>query len=92
MSFDADVWRAQRGTDALEQVNPRGEMVGALEREHLEPGTKRSDILEVLGPPDLQENATDYYELGRTLYGVSYERLAIEYADDELVRTYITRT
>lgn len=92
MSFDADVWRAQHDSDALEQVNPRGEMVGALEREHLQPGTKRDEILELLGPPELQEGATDYYELGRTLWGISYERLAVEYADDELVRTYLTRT
>jgi hypothetical protein len=92
MSFDAEVWRAQRETGALEQVNPRGEMVGTLEREHLEPGKKRSELLDLLGPPDFQEDATDYYKLGRTPYGVSYERLAIEYADDELVRAYVTRT
>jgi hypothetical protein len=92
MGFDAEVWRAQRGTDALEQVNPRGDMVGALEREHLQPGTKRSELLDLLGPPEFQEGATDLYDLGRTPYGVSYERLAIEYADDELVRTYVTRT
>jgi hypothetical protein len=92
MSFDADVWRAQHNSDALEQENPRGEMVGALERDHLEPGTARTEILELLGPPEFQDGAIDYYELGRTPWGVSYERLAIEYAGDELVRAFVTRT
>jgi hypothetical protein len=92
MSFDAEVWKAQHGSDALEQENPRGEMVSALERDHLEPGTARSELLELLGPPEFQDGATDYYELGRTPWGVSYERLAIEYAGDELIRAYVTRT
>lgn len=92
MSFDADVWRAQHGSDALEQVNPRGDMVAELKREHLEPGSKRDDIVALLGPPDFQEGATDFYKLGRTPWGVSYERLAIEYADDELVKAYVSRT
>jgi hypothetical protein len=91
MSFDAEVWRAQ-DSDALEQENPRGAMVGTLTRDHLEPGTERKEILGLLGPPELQEGAIDYYELGRTPWGVSYERLAIEYADDELVRAFVTRT
>jgi len=92
MEFDAEVWRAQHGTDALEQENPRGAMVSALEREHLEPGTGRDELLELLGPPEFQEGAADYYELGRTPYGVSYERLVLEYAGDELVRAFVTRT
>ena len=91
MSFDADVWKAQN-SDALEQENPRGGMVSALKRDHLEPGTERDEILGLLGPPELQEGETDFYELGRTPWGVSYERLALEYADGELVRAFVTRT
>jgi len=92
MSFDADVWKAQHDSDALEQENPRGDMVTALKRDHLEPGAERAEILELLGPPEFQDGDTDYYELGRTPWGVSYERLAIEYSDDELVQAYVTRT
>jgi hypothetical protein len=92
MAFDADVWRAQHDTDALEQENPRGDMVSELKREHLQPGDARDRILALLGPPEFQEGATDFYELGRTPWGVSYERLALEYADGELVRAYVIRT
>ena len=92
MEFDAAIWRAQRGTPALEQVNPRGDMVVDLKSEHLQPGTPREQVLALLGAPEFSEDETDHYALGRTPFGVSFEQLAIEYDDGALVRAYVQRT
>jgi hypothetical protein len=89
--FDAEVWRAQHGTPALEQVNPRGDMVADL-RERLEPGTDRERVVELLGPPEFQVGATDRYELGRSPLGATFEQLAIEYDADGLVRVFVLRS
>jgi hypothetical protein len=92
MRFDADLWQAQRATPALEQVNPRGEMVADLQREHLERGTDRERVLELLGPPEFQVGDTDHYELGRSPFGASFEQLAIEYDANTLVRAFVLRS
>jgi hypothetical protein len=92
VAFDAQVWKAQRGTDALQDENPRAAMVSELKREHLVPGKTRDDVLELLGPPDFEEGGVDFYELGRSTWGISFERLALEYAGDELVEAFVTRT
>jgi hypothetical protein len=92
VAFDAELWRAQHGTPALEQVNPRGDMAAELREEHLVPGTGRDRVLELLGPPEFQVGDTDRYELGRSPFGASYEQLAIEYDDDAIVRTFVIRT
>jgi hypothetical protein len=90
--FDAELWRAQRGTPALEQVNPRGDMVEELCAEHLVAGTERERVLDLLGPPDFQHDGSDRYELGRSPFGASFEQLAIEYDADALVRTWVIRS
>jgi hypothetical protein len=94
MGFDAEEWRAQgeRGPDAFADENPRGGMAGELMREHLVAGADRDDIRELLGPPQFSQGETDVYELGRATFGVSYEQLAVEYEDGELVRAFVRRT
>jgi hypothetical protein len=92
MGFDAEIWIAQHDSDALEQENPRIEMVPALQRDHLKPGATRDQIRDLLGAPEFEVGETDYYELGRSPLGVSFEQLAIEYADDDLVRAFVLRT
>lgn len=93
MGFDADRWRDQHDSDALEQENPRLDMVAELQRDHLKAGAERDEIRRLLGPPEFAEDDdTDVYELGRSPLGVSFEQLVIEYADDELVRAYVRRT
>jgi hypothetical protein len=92
MRFDADLWQAQHATPALEQANPRGDMVADLRREHLEPGTNRERIVALLGPPEFQVGETDHYELGRSPFGASFEQLAIEYDADSLVRAFVLRS
>lgn len=93
MGFDAELWKAQHDSEALEQENPRIDMVAALTRDHLEAGAERDDTRRLLGPPEFQEGEIDVYELGRSPMGVSYEQLVIEYDDDdELVRAFLRRT
>ena len=92
MAFDAERWRAQAGTEALMERNPRGDMAGELIAEHLPPGRTREEVHALLGPPEFVDGDADVYELGRSAYGVDYEQLAIVYADDRLVGAQIRRT
>ena len=93
MDFDAEIWRAQHGSEALEQENPRSAMLPALLREHLEPGATRDEIRTLLGPPQFESEGKDVYALGRSPMGVSDEQLAISYDEDEgLVRAVLRRT
>jgi len=93
VDFDAEIWRAQHGSEALEGENPRSAMLPALMREHLEPGAPRAEIRGLLGPPQYDSGATDVYALGRSPYGVSDEQLAITYDEDEmLVKAALRRT
>ncbi|MBI2301307.1 MAG: hypothetical protein HYU66_20555 [Armatimonadetes bacterium] len=48
--FDAAVWRQYSGSS--DWKNPRGPMVRDLQRRHLRVGTRRADILALLGKPD----------------------------------------
>lgn len=92
MAFDAGVWRAQRGSEALMQRNPRGDMASELMAEHLQQGTARDEVRALLGPPEFVDGDADVYELGRSAYGVDYEQLAITYAGDALVGAQVRRT
>ena len=92
MRFDAEVWRAQHDTPALNEENPRGAMAAELRHEILTPGMPRDRVLELLGPPEFEVDGADHYELGRTPLGASYEQLAIVYADGLLVRADLQRT
>lgn len=93
MDFDAEIWRAQHGSEALEQENPRSEMLPALLREHLQPGTARDEIRQLLGPPQFESEESDVYALGRSPFGVSDEQLALSYDEEEmLVRAALRRT
>jgi hypothetical protein len=91
MGFDAGVWKAQRDED-FDGNNPRAGMVGALQREHLVEGTPREQVHNLLGPPELVQDDTDLYELGRSSTGVDYEQLAIVYADARVAATLLKRT
>jgi len=93
VDFDAELWRAQHGTQALEGENPRSAMLPALQREHLTAGAAREAILQLLGPPQYERPGTDVYALGRSPFGVSDEQLAISYDEDgALVRAVLRRT
>lgn len=89
-TFDAAAWRAQAGKG--DQDNPRAGMAATLTTEVLKPGMPRAEVLALLGPPDFQKGQKDYYELGRSAYGVDYEYLVALYEADALVRAYIERT
>ncbi|MGO1001257.1 hypothetical protein [Lysobacter sp. CA196] len=90
-NFDAELWREQRGSDALD--NPRVEQVVPLEEGgHIREGMRRVEVAELLGPPDRSTLRNDYYELGASPFGVHFERYAIEYNDlDQVVRFDIER-
>ena len=93
MDFDAEIWRAQHGSKALEGENPRSAMLPALQREHLTPGAARAEVRALLGPPQFEIDGKDVYALGRSPFGVSDEQLAISYdEDDALVKTVLRRT
>ena len=92
MSFDELVWRAQHGTPALEQENPRGAMVSELLHGRLTEGMTRDEVRRLLGPPEHEDEQTDVWELGRSSWGVSYEQLAVEYAGGELASAQLRRT
>lgn len=86
--FDSAQWKAQYGTGAVD--NPRGGMVGDVE-DLLHPGMSRSEVVDLLGKPEQEERERFTYEIGVSPYGIDYEYFVIEFASDELVRTYITR-
>jgi hypothetical protein len=91
VSFDPDVWKAQRDED-FDGDNPRAGMVGELRREHLVEGTPRERVHDLLGPPESVRGDSDLYELGRSATGVDYEQLAVVYEDGRLAGTLIKRT
>jgi hypothetical protein len=74
-AFDAERWRT---ADTEHRGNPRHRMLRSLLREHQFVGMTRSEVVEVLGPPD---GASPYYEywqysgMGYDLYP-SYSPLA----------------
>ena len=92
MSFDELVWKAQHGSPALEEENPRGAMAAELLHGRLAAGMPRDEVRRLLGPPEHEDELTDVYELGRSSWGVSFEQLAVEYDGGELARTQLRRT
>ena len=92
MGFDGALWRAQHSSAALEQDNPRIEMVSTLNQDVLVPGMARDEILILLGPPEYQDREADYYELGRSPLGVDYEQLVIQYKNGKLVQVAVQRS
>jgi hypothetical protein len=84
--FDADVWRAQRGSNALD--NPRVGQVVALERSHMRPGMSRAEVIELLGEPDRRLPRSDHYKLGASPVGVDFETYVIEYDDHDRVTSF----
>lgn len=92
MSFDEQLWKAQHGTPALQEENPRGAMAPELLHGRLTEGMTRDEVRRLLGPPEHEDELTDVYELGRSSWGVSYEQIAVEYDGGELVRAQLRRT
>lgn len=81
--FDADVWRAQRGSTARE--TPRTGLVVPLERNHLHKGMTRAAVIELLGEPDRRQPRSDHYRLGASPVGIDFETYVIEYDEQDLV-------
>jgi hypothetical protein len=91
MAFDELLWKAQHGSPALEEENPRGAMLPELLNERLTEGMTRDEVRRLLGPPEHEDELTDVYELGRSSWGISFEQLAVEYAGGELARAQLRR-
>jgi hypothetical protein len=87
-AFDAEAWKALRGSDLID--NPRAGMIAALET-RLTPGTRRSDVLSLLGEPESRDADRFIYDIGVGPYGIDYEYLVIEFAGDRVMRTFIMR-
>ncbi len=51
--FNQEVWLQYH--DDWEAKNPRGNMIRDIELKYLKQGMIREDVLELLGPPDLQQ-------------------------------------
>lgn len=81
-AFDADLWRAQRGSDALD--NPRVRQIVALERRHMRAQMPRAEVIALLGEPDRSRPGTHIYTLGASPVGVDFETYVIQY--DPLAR------
>jgi hypothetical protein len=65
-------------------------MVGAL-IDRLKAGTPRTEVLELLGPPEFRRNDNDYYTLGPSPYGIDYEYLVVQYVQDKLALAQVER-
>ena len=52
MPFDELVWKAQHGSPALEEENPRGAMAPDLLHGLLTEGMTRDEVRRLLGPPE----------------------------------------
>lgn len=90
-AFDAALWQAQRGSDALD--NPRVGQVVALERHHLRAGMPRTQVIELLGEPDRSRPGMDAYKLGASPVGVDFETYVVEYdAQEQMTRFGIRRS
>lgn len=76
-AFDADLWHAQRGSEALD--NPRVGEVVALERQHMRMQMPRAQVLQLLGEPDRTRPGNDAYKLGASPVGVDFETYVVEY-------------
>lgn len=84
--FDAELWRAQRGSSALD--NPRVGLVVVLERDHMRPGMSRAEVIGLLGEPDRRQPHSDHYRLGASPVGVDYETYVVEYDEQDRVRSF----
>jgi hypothetical protein len=58
----------------------------------LQPGMARSEVLELLGPPDGQDEDTLRYGMGSSPFGIDPDYLTIHFDDDDrLMRVALTR-
>ena len=92
MSFDEQLWEAQRGTPALEEENPRGAMAPELLREPTHRGHDARRGPAAARAAGARGRADRRLELGRSSWGVSFEQIAVEYDGGELVRAQLRRT
>ena len=61
--FDAKIWKSQHNKSTSD--NPRGKMASDLKNRVIKPGMTKTQILQMLGPPDFSQNeATFTYNLG----------------------------
>ncbi len=88
--FDATVWRSHRDDDTLQ--NPRIGMVVALEGGVLRKGMPRSEVRDLLGPPDAIRPRADDYGLGVYSFSIDYQHYVIEYDTGERVSRFYTRS
>lgn len=82
-AFDPAAWRAERGNPARD--NPRAGMVPLLTRaDLLKPGTRRAEVVALLGEPEQAFNNMDRYALGMASYGIDQEAFQIVYQNGRL--------
>jgi len=93
MPFDELVWKAQHGSPALEEENPRGAMAPGPPARAAHRGHDPRRGPSAARPAGAHEDElTDLYALGRSSWGVSYEQIAVEYEGGELTRAQLRRT
>lgn len=64
-AFDTDVWKAD--ADCPDGSDRRSLMTNDLEQAHLRLGMTKEDVFALLGEPEIREDATFIYCLGRGL-------------------------
>lgn len=81
-SFDTAQWEAAKNDPPTR--NRRARQVSALMKT-LRAGMPRSEVLQLLGPPDQQRTSSDLYELGVAPLGIDDEWFKVQYDEQGLV-------
>ena len=87
-TFDKAVWMAAK-EEPLED-NPRLWMLRALEAE-LKPGMNKTEVQELLGPPDRGAANRFVYDLGYTFPSIDYQEYVIEFDDTGKLSRYLLK-
>jgi hypothetical protein len=87
--FDRRVWLQQDGSVAAD--NPRGPMLYDITQRVIPPGTPKSDVELMLGPPDLDDGWTrsaDQWRYNVGMWsgmGVDYDTLDVQFRDGAVI-------
>ncbi|NNE86136.1 MAG: outer membrane protein assembly factor BamE [Alphaproteobacteria bacterium] len=81
--FEADKWKSWKETEF--SLSMRWDMVGDLQRNHSLYGMSKSQVLDLLGPPDTVFGSEHSYYLGMARKGINTGQLRITFGDDQVV-------
>jgi len=81
--FDREVWQAN--TNDTTPENPRLQMLGDLQRQHLKIGMTKQQVHHLLGSPDQQTATTDIYQVGTAWLSLDPTYMELRYKKDGIL-------